>query len=121
MLLQLIKEIFKKSEEIKELIPHREPIDWKSIASKIVGHLDNHTIYLELPESGWCKPQESSNATIATGIAVAYVIEGVEAWDTKAPTLHMVEKLSGILGKELPVMLNRDYRHFVGYYVYINT
>lgn len=116
MLRRLINKVF----GVNDYSPKREIIDWAPIITHIRDHIGNHSVWLELPQGGWRKLESADETTSATGIAVAYVAEGVKSWDTEAPAKHMAEKLSELLGKELPILLSRDYEHFVGYYVYIS-
>lgn len=112
----------REPKEVEPYIPDRDPIDWQPIVENIKDHVESHTIFLELKSGGFVKADESAyenKELLVTGIAVAYVSEGVKAWDTEVPAKYMQEKLSNMLWEKLPLMLSRDYKSFVGYYVYI--
>ncbi|WP_415891364.1 hypothetical protein ACMXYV_08620 [Neptuniibacter sp. SY11_33] len=120
-MLNFIKKLFGKDEEISDYVPDKDPINWQPIVTKLEGKLGNHSIYLELKNGGWIKPEYWIEGLLVTGVAVAYVHEGVNPWETEAPARHKAEELSKIWGIDLPILLSRDFKHFVGYYVYINT
>ncbi|WP_139304922.1 hypothetical protein [Microbulbifer marinus] len=117
----MFRTIFEKIFGSRQSMPIKKPYEWHGTVEKIRAHIGNHSIYLELPGGGWCKLEEANESTAATGVAVAYVAEGVEPWDTEAPARHMAQTLSALIGKELPYYLSRDFTGFVGYYVYINS
>ena len=121
MIRNLIKKLFNSSKSTPDYLPKQEVIDWESIVETIKGHLGSHCIYLELKEGGWSKLENEQDSIQVTGVAVVYAADGVEIWDTEAPAKHKAEELSKVLGRDLPILLSREFQYFVGYYVYINT
>ena len=98
-----------------------EAMDWRPVISLIEPHIESHTIFLEKMNGGFVLPEELGEGQAVVSVIVAYAHDGVNTWETEAPAKHMAEKLSGVLGKELPYLLSRNPKPYAGYYVCLRT
>jgi hypothetical protein len=98
-----------------------EAIDWKSVVSKIEPHIESHSIFLEKRNGSFVLPEQLNQGEQVISVIVAYAQKGINPWETEAPAKYMAEKLSGILGIELPYLLSRNPELYAGFYVCVRT
>ncbi len=94
---------------------------WEPVVSLIEPHIESHTIFLETMNGEFVIPHQLSEDQEVISVIVAYVKEGVNPWDTEVPAKYMAEKLSRIIGRELPYLVSRPLNADVAYYVCIRT